>query len=288
MKKNVLIVMIALATILTACSNATTVTETPTETTEKVEVVDQEERTEQEEETTEVVEETPEDTEEIVEESVEEKTEEAEETVEEESKFEGMTDEWAMEKANLAVKAYKELAENKTKDAENNVLYELFTGVTNGIDVTTKDGINLTQTGDFLVVRNLYHGLTTYYFDNYINNDGQYFDFADYISSHDYDEIANYNGLKEAAYDTNDWLMINVVWVEFLSDELTIQNIVDSDFIQEEVKTSGDPIKVAYQCDIYSDGEDTGLKILFDENGNFLNINDNESKLEFVVPFETN
>ena len=223
----------------------------------------------------------------------EKKTEEVAAEVEEEKPvFEGLTEEWALEKLGLAKTAYKELTDHMDKPAESNALYDFFTNKVYSMDLQTKDGVVLNAKSDdeFHTTGGIYEGVCAYYFDNFINNDGEYFDFADYISSHTSDEINFYNAGKNLACNTNDNYMRNLIWCESLFGTLSVRNISNEVTVDHKsIKMPNEElIDAAYQCDIYMEDKYTGLKMLFDVDGNLLNLNDEEynNQIEFVMPFE--
>lgn len=244
----------------------------------------------------EVVEEKSSDEEVTVEDVISENvTEEVTTEVEEERPvFEGLTEEWALEKLGLAKTAYKELTDHMDKPAESNALYCFFTNQAYSMDLKTKDEIIIsTDTKDKVITScNIYEGVCTYYFDNFVNNNGEYFDFADYISSHTLDEICMFAPNKEIseATNTNDSYLRNMIWCESLFGTLSVRNI--SNEVTVECKTirmpNNEMEEAIYQCDIFMEDKDTGLKMLFDKDGNLLNINDEnyQNHPEFVMPFE--
>lgn len=279
MKKKVIIVTVVLAFILTACGSSTGV-ETP-EPVEDSTVAEQS----VENETAEVVEEL------VTEPSIanEEENRDKAEVEEEKPVFEGLTEEWALEKLGLAKTAYKELTDHMDKPAESNALYCFFTNQVYSMDLKTKDGIILvTDSKDNVHISGgIYEGVCTYYFDNFINNGGEYFDFADFISSHTLEEIDIYDISKNLACDTDDNYMRGLILCESLYGNLSVKNIVNDNFEKTEIKMPNNEImQVAYQCDIFMEDKDTGLKMWFDENGNLLNIGGTNVQIEIVIPFE--
>ena len=120
------------------------------------------------------------------------------------------------------------------------------------------------------------------------------FDFVEYYKTQTSSEILDYGSMKafndaqDGTYDSNECYLRNMIWFDSLNGELSIKNITDD--ISVNCKVISMPYNkttdVAWQCDIYSDGEDTGLKMLFDKDGNLLNLNDENAKIEFVLVFE--
>ena len=242
----------------------------------------------------EVVEEKSSDEEVTVEDVISENvTEEVTTEVEEEKPaFEGLTEEWALEKLGLAKTAYKELTDHMDKPAESNALYAFYTNHIYHMDLKTKDGINLLDESDESTrkIGRIYNGVCTYYFDNFINNGGEYFDFADFITSHNYEDFDKMATLADSVTNTDECCMLSIIICESLSGTLSVRNI--SNEVTVEYKTirmpNNEMEEAIYQCDIFMEDKDTGLKMLFDKDGNLLNFNSEnyQNYPEFVMPFE--
>ncbi|MCR5023753.1 MAG: hypothetical protein K6A90_05400 [Lachnospiraceae bacterium] len=235
--------------------------------------------------------------EEATEESTEEATEESKE--DETTAWTGeLTEEYAMAKLKRISDAYDQLVnENGNKDAELDAMISMLPNVgyemVNPIEgLSTKDGVEMSDQKNMDIA-----GFATcmYYFDNYINNNGEYFDFADYISNNNFDTFKtiadNHNKFftENNTTDTSYIAIRNVIWTPSMYDkEMSVKNITDEITISAKplMFLDGSLIDPKYQCDIYLDGEDTGIKMLFDENGNFLNFNDENAKIVFVNPIE--
>ncbi|MBR6148392.1 MAG: hypothetical protein IKQ44_08585 [Lachnospiraceae bacterium] len=208
----------------------------------------------------------------------------------------GLTEEYAAEKLVRATKAYQELKNNTDKVFETNVQVATVTGNVKPSDAESKDGVALSCDNEehtqntYLTYLSMY----TKYYDEYINNNGEYFDFVEYYKTHTSSEILDYGSMKafnddqDGTYDSNECYLRNMIWFDSLNGELSIKNITDD--ISVNCKVISMPYNkttdAAWQCDIYSDGEDTGLKMLFDKDGNLLNLNDENAKIEFVLVFE--
>lgn len=221
----------------------------------------------------------------------EKKTEEVAAEVEEEKPvFEGLTEEWALEKLGLAKTAYKELTDHMDKPAESNALYAFYTNHAYYMDLETKDGISLSDSNNLREIGRIYNGVCTYYFDNFINNGGEYFDFADFISSHNYEDFDKMATLADSVTDTDECYMLSIVACESLFGTLSVKNISNEISVKlSSIRMPNNEMKeAAYQCEIVMDNKDTGIFMLFDTDGNLLNFNaeNYQGYPEYVMPFE--
>ncbi len=280
--------------ILSACGSATNTTAEVTNNTTTVETATEEEASAEE-----IAEPTPEPTQEP-EDSIEPE-EASEETEDAKEPFTELTEEYAVEKVQRAQDAWLDLLErNGAKPYESYIACAVFTYQTPDEseikDIKTLDGKGITYY-DFEDpgVNSLAFNIDMFsnYFDNYINRDGEYYDFEEYVSSHNRGDIgkmllgcANDLGGLEAVSE-NDVCCLNCTYLPSFNGEMTLQNITNEITVEHnKVYTFDQKWKdVAWQCDIYTDGKDTGIKAVFDADGNFLNFNDENSKIEKVIPF---
>lgn len=212
-----------------------------------------------------------------------------------------LTEEYAMAKLKRISDAYDQLVnENGYKDAEKASTICIYP--INKIedipiidDLSTKDGASLS---DPLYMNPVGKSMIYYYYDNYVNNNGDYFDFADYIKSNNYEEIIKpFNTIRKIGesdenyiYDSNYTAFNNVVWIPALCNgEMSIENISDKITINSKPilnSLTGELIDPAYQFNVLLDRKDTGIVALFDKDGNFINFNDENAKIDLVNPIE--
>jgi len=266
------------STLLTGCGNGNAEVVESNTVTEEVQTVEPEVEVEP--------------TEEVKEDSDAEKDTPEEEAEEKTFADTGLTEEYAVENLSRAIDAYKKLYENKDKVFETNVVCYMESARSNLYlaEAESKDGYTLgdetDEYGSKYILETTYESLYLQYFDNYINNNGEYYDFTDYYKECNYLDLVDYSK-DERETDTSKVFMWNTTWIPSITikgGETSIENITDDISIQynDIWVPEGKDGKVAWQCDIYVDGEDTGLKMVFDKDGNFLNINDEEAKIEFV------
>lgn len=226
--------------------------------------------------------------------SAESETNKAEDTIEEITEPETfeLTEEFAIEKINKSYDALLEILK-----AQNNLEYNIVNaletwGIGEFTDVSTKDGYQLKHEDSTITLVCL--GMYSRYFYDYVNNDTGYYSFIDYISSHNLEEltICDKEVIDDGAYDTNVYAMNNCLWLTtiFSQPELTVSNITDNITVNHKTITipGKEKVEAKFQCDIMFGGEESGFKVLFDENGNMLNINDEnvqEDAFEFVNTF---
>ena len=172
----------------------------------------------------------------------------------------------------------------------NNAYRIYYTGDTWNADIETKDGFSLNFDPSSVTqeelekINYIYRATIFYYYSEYINNENC-IDFADYISSHNFDDFPE---TVVPGVDTNNYYMATIGWCDSLRrGELSLKNITsDINISMNEITMfDGTIIIPSYQCDLYMGGEDTGLKMLFDDHGNFLNFNDENAQIEFYNPF---
>lgn len=162
----------------------------------------------------------------------------------------------------------------------------------------TKDGIELNVTTEEADERKVGPGAAAWcvvrnYFYNYVNNNGEYYDFADYIENHTYDEIlheVNSDSDLERFYhgNTNEFIMAETLGVTlylYEAKSIEIGEIYDKENFTMGI-TSMNDTEVAYEATILVDGEFTGLTALYDENGKMLNITSNDDFNSWTFTFE--
>lgn len=283
MKKALLLaICVTMITAFTGCGNTNEIENTSDAVVEENVI-----EAEPSEETVTVEEEVPaEPVEEVVPEKEEEKT----------FADTGLTEEYAAEKLARATKAFQELKNNQDKVLETNVQLATITGNIEPTDAESTDGVALSCNNEENTQNTYltYLSVFTKYYDEYINNNGEYFDFEEYYKAHTSTEILDYGNMKAfndalgGNYNSNECYLRNMIWFDSLNGDLSIKNITDN--ISVNCKVISMPYNkttdVAWQCDVYSDGEDTGLKMLFDKDGNLINFNDENAKIEFVLVFE--
>lgn len=241
---------------------------------------------------------------EVEETEVEEVVEEPTETTEEPEEF-ALTVEYATDKLQKMADAYNALFDSKgeVEELATRLLYDGNVEIWTEDDVQTKDGYSI-QNVPVDYDRDLYSangiGLGTLldYYYNYANKDAGYVSFKDYIGDHNKDELADIflkkveDSEKNGGTDTNDYYMNNVIWIPAIishdGNTVTIENatgdvtVEHKDIVMSDLSTA----TVAYQADIYIDGKDSGLKLVFDKDGNLLNLNDENATIEVVIPFK--
>lgn len=238
----------------------------------------------------------------VEEEPVEEAAPEEEEVVEEPSFAEtGLTEEYALDKLDKAYTLYKSLTVDNTDESfELECLSALATAYTLGIDVTTKDGINLLTTLDSFDSQTWFKALSVMVsvpctdFYNYINNNEDHFDYKNYIESNTYNDLVKLIEMTdEEEYQADSYTMMSLlIWMDTListEGEISVRNITDNITVDyPEVRIpDGTVSTVAWQCDIYKGEEDTGLKLEFDAEGNLLNLCTDDPKVEKIINFDT-
>lgn len=205
----------------------------------------------------------------------------------------------AMYRIDRLLMAYKDLILSN-KETEYNLLDRVekldFMGT---IIPKTKDGIELNITVEEAddPERKMGPGVTSWcvvtnYFYNYVNNNGEYYDFADYIESHTYDEIQHETLSDEDVEKfnfrtTNESIMSEAVGVAlylYEAKSIEIGEIYDKENLTMGV-TSMNDTEVAYEATILVDGEFTGLTALYDEHGKMLNIASDDNFDSYIPTF---
>lgn len=206
-------------------------------------------------------------------------------TSQETEEFTGLTEDYAIEKLIKVHEAYDTLmSQNKTLEyctqwcLENLSVGYVFEGL------KTADGQDLTENP---YAFDSYMSIIQNYYYDYINNNGDYFDFYEYVTTHNYDDII----ITDVAeyYDKTERIVCDNLGMYYtltsISDgkEVTIANITDD--IDETISmASKDGMKnVAYKCDILIDGEASGFTMLFDSEGNFLNFKTTDAADDLFV-----
>ena len=211
--------------------------------------------------------------------------------------------EYATEKLQKLTDAYNDLFESKgeVEELTTRLLYDGSVEVITESDVQTKDGYSLQNVAvdydrDVYTINGIAFGTLLDYYYNYVNNDTGYVSFNDYIADHNKDELADvYLKIMEqvendGSFDTNDYFMFNVKWIPAImsndAEKVTVENVTDAPTVEHKsvIVSNLSTVDVAYQADIFIDGKDSGLKLVFDKDGNLLNINDESAQIEVVVP----
>ncbi len=280
---------ISLLFMLTACGGATNTTAEAVENTTTVDAPT--------EETKEVVETpTPEPTSEPAEVSTSDELKDTEDV------YDGVDEEWAANKLQKVKESFDTLMnDNGTKEPESRAFFCLYLSDYQDLPpiegLKTSDGLSFGKdTTDLPSVVYCYFDVLANYFYNSINKDEEYFDFGEYISSHSSEDMSKFMTKaeddidpNEGAFNSNNISMYNMLWIPALGDgKMTLQNITDDISVAHTKILLPDLsyADVVYQCDIYMDDKDTGLKAVFDKDGNLLNLNDENAQIELVVPFE--
>lgn len=150
--------------------------------------------------------------------------------------------------------------------------FEMNVSTSDGISIDLKDGDNEETRINVIDLR---IALIESYYYNYVNVEQKYYDLYEYVKSHTSDEILHgeheYSWLC-GAEDTNNIVMANVPLVlQYLFqnvDNITAGEIISGDDCTIEVVGED----VEYEVPILINGEYVGAKMLFDKEGNLLNI----------------
>ena len=197
-----------------------------------------------------------------------------------------LTEECAVEKLNSMYDALGDLLATN----DNRIYafqYCLEEGYYSIPDIVTKDGIvldeNVSSVDDIL---DIYYGTIGMYYYNYVNNNSGYYDLIDYVSSHNIDELRVIDENRNTNYEvmTNAYLLTAI----FSNDnKLTVDNITDSITVDAKyVNLEGlNSVDVVYQCDIIINDENSGIKAVFDKDGNLLNLNDENVVIDYIPTF---
>ena len=203
---------------------------------------------------------------EAVTESVEEEKTEVSEDVTEVGE-QSFTIEDGMTKVNRLMEAHQTLL-RQDKELENAVQAdtENLTGdhVISLISYTTADSKTI-QT------KSCIYATAIVYYNEYVNNNGEYYDFAEWLSSQANDMAirSNVKGLdKDSIDNTNNVLLLEAIGVVAYLENCT--SVTGTDVIESTDYTiSG--VQSAYIIPLDCDG-DTSLTAVFDSDGNLLNI----------------
>ena len=284
MKRKIVAAMLilALATSLTACRKTEASVEV--EEASNIEEVNEEiPEQETESETTEVIS------------GSTQEAEIQEETAAEEADI--FTAEEGLEKVYLLLDAYSELIAS-SKEVEWNILdrCERLKAVGN-IEPKTKDGfeLNPTKEAPYLGTASNYVGIN--YFYNYVNNNGSYYDFTEYIESHNVDEILYENVASKEAIEkeangdlTSNYSLFGeaIGCIPFIRQ---FESIEVADFKEGDECTLGpvSDIEVGYELTLSLDGENSGIIVLFDKDGNMLNLYTDDNtydKFDYIFTFD--
>lgn len=231
-------------------------------------------------------------------ETPEEVVEETTEEVIEEETFE-FTEEYALEKITRAISAYEDILKSHDDFSINMCNYiDVEIGLDAFEDLTTKDGFLICDATDWEnlgqervdVAQSSVYG----YLDNYINNNGEYYSIAEYISSNTKDDIlkndvatvpASEGQNTNLTYLRGLWCVSSILYLN--PEKISTNKIMErdeieaSDFAKEIIRyLDGGKINIEYLVSIVINDTDTGLYAAFDKDGNFLNFLDNEMKIE--------
>ncbi|MBP3477332.1 MAG: hypothetical protein J6K48_13620 [Lachnospiraceae bacterium] len=279
MKKKLIAIMLGgLMMGMTACGNSSqeaveTMSETvETEATEEAVAEETEEITEETEEA-----DTAASEEEVLDEVTEENTEE--DTEVEEADF---TLDEAYEKLIQYLNARPVILDQYYNMEDMNAFYcaaEWSWGYSNMdyTNIVTKDGFQGKSDDEETVVLNVSAACEFYY--NFVNNDGESMSTVDYINNHTYDEIVNkyFKAVENGTYDGNTYLsdviMADAIYLAKFMEEN--KDSISSDDLITEAPFSKDEVsgvKVAYELPIRVGENEAKLSVLFDKDGNMLNI----------------
>lgn len=228
-----------------------------------------------------------------------EETAEVEEVAENEEVVEvedfEFTEEYALEKIKRVIDSYEAILKSHDNFSINMCRFVKELDPNLFEDLTTSDGFLICNPDSYgeenIAVMNTAVFL---YFDNYINNDGDYYSIAKYIQEHTKDEIlSNDIGIyhKDEKFNTDDIFMLGMRIIPSIlymhpeklstSEILNRDEIEASDFTKEVRASRDDSITdIEYLVNITINDTDTGLYAAFDKDGRFLNIIWNECKID--------
>ena len=209
-------------------------------------------------------------------ETIEDETKENESDVDDKN----FTEEEALEKVHKLMDAYHDLLASNDETTWNILdRCERYDDV-GYIVPKTKDGLELNWTEEELglgSVASIVMGSNYYY--NYVNNDTGYYDFTEYIESHSMDEILyehmsqNYvQNIREGLISCDKILMSHgLMLIPYMNqfEEITANKFVEGDACTFEAVNE---TKVYYELYLDLDGQYSGLRALYDANGNMLNV----------------
>lgn len=210
--------------------------------------------------------------------------------------FEEFTEEDAMHKLALLFNARNELYL-----LEDPAIYNLLIGTERGnlgnrgfnMNVSTSDGISIDASDDYdketlVNINDIRQAVIRNYYYNYVNVEQKYYDLYDYIESHTSDEILHgeheYSWFCDAEDMSNTTMGCVPIALQYLFqniDNITVGEMVSGDDCTIEVVGED----VEYEVPILINGEYIGAKLLFDTDGNLLNISliDDEWLLEYCI-----
>ena len=230
--------------------------------------------------------------------------EEVVEEVVEEEVFE-FTEEYALEKITRAISAYEDILKSHDDFSINMCNYiDVEIGLDAFEDLTTSDGFLICDATDWEnlgqervdVAQSSVYG----YLDNYINNNGEYYSIAEYISSNTKDDILKNDVATVPASENRNTNLTYLRGLTWLASILTLNpekistnkiigrdEIEASDFTKEIIRyRNDDVINIEYLVSIIVNDTDTGLDAAFDSDGNLLNILD-DSRYNGQIPHKS-
>ena len=204
------------------------------------------------------------------------------------------TEEEALEKVHKLMDAYHALLASNDETAWNILDRCERLEPVGHIIPTTKDGFELNNGGNFEYGSWLSFSVGVNYFYNYVNNNSGYYDFTEYIESHTLDEILysfeskeSWGYRNEETASTDYFLFGEAIGVIPYIDQF--ENIEVAEFIEGENCTHApvSEIEVGYELVLSLDGENSGLRVVFDKEGNMLNINTENAydKFDYIFTF---
>ena len=230
-----------------------------------------------------------------------------EEEVVEESSFE-FTEEYALNKISRFLEAYKEFFKPDHFNDEIPWQIKSLDVYDAGVfcNASTSDGFSLydvslmdsyekdpTLLNSTHIINN---NIFAEYFNNYVNNNGEYYDLVEYISNHTKEELENlpyYVDVEADKWNNNNYYLMGTYWLndiyymkpESLStNKILYKEDIDQLNCTKQIIKSGkaDLIDIEYLVSIVVNDQETGLYAAFDKDGNLINIIDDveEVKIE--------
>lgn len=268
-----LLFSVVMAIALSACGNEE-VTHSSEYVGESQDIVDDSTEVVESVETEEAVSEAQQDVDEVVEDVVESEavesvtenfTEEViEEVVEEPFAFNA---EYAMMKINRLLEAHTKLIDSG-KMLEHHIQYD-----TEGLSTTCRDLTQFTTAdGNAYKTFNAIAGTAIVYYNDYVNNNGDYYDFETWLNSQS-DDMAIRNlipGLEKDESDTKDILLCEAIGLIAYMKSFNPDAVIATNFVETKEYTISN-IQSAYKMTIACEGVDE-FEAIYDEAGNLLNI----------------
>lgn len=264
MKKRLLslvLVGVMTLTMLTACGSKETTTEAPVEE----EVL---------EETTETVEEP---TEEVAEDTSDEDTtlgyvkEDMSEEETEEANTEEFNQDVAMKKVERAIDCYRKLVEtedeatwNMIDSVENFCTYKYY------LDLTTSDGVTVYDENSDSIGLVTLAAMGNMYYDYTNGIINEVTPMSEYIPSQTNDEIVNKYGCQGTGNSDQDLMYGFMLIANYLNQAETIE-AGSFEKLDNSPFTVNGTMDTIYKLNLIVNGEDTGVWISFDQNGNMTN-----------------